>query len=84
MLAGPALRSHWLLASNPTDEKRASEHTYTLKSILDNPTEGATGKDFDLYFCRKLKIGDSVIDGGDKWPEIAEILKKSGRPVDKI
>jgi len=58
--------------------------TYTLKSILDNPTEGATGKDFDLYFCRKLKIGDSVIDGGDKWTEIAEILKKSGRPVDKI
>jgi hypothetical protein len=52
--------------------------------ILDNPTEGATGKEFDLYFCRKLKIGESVIDEGDKWPEIAEILKKSGRPVDKI
>jgi len=52
--------------------------------ILDNPTEGATEKDFDQYFCRKLKIGDSVIDGGDKWPELAEILKKIGRPVDKI
>jgi hypothetical protein len=58
--------------------------TYTLKSILDDPREGTSGMDFDLYFCRKLKIGDSVIDGGDKWPEIEEILRKDGRPVDKL
>jgi hypothetical protein len=58
--------------------------TYTFQSMLDDPNEGASGQDFDLYFCRKLKIGDSVIDGGDKWPQIAEILRKDGRPVDKI
>ena len=60
-----------------------------LRSMIDNPNEGRDKPmDFsfiDVYFARKLKIGDSVIDDGmSRWPEILNILKEEKVPVEQI
>ena len=62
---------------------------YALISMVDDPAEGLETKfdyyrNFEIYFSRKLKVGDSVIDNeSKKWPEIVGILKNDGVQVDE-
>jgi hypothetical protein len=73
------------LGSDFTDRMAA----YTLMSIVDNPAEGQETnfdamKNFNIYFYRKLKVGDSVIDNESKrWAEIVQILKADGSYTDE-
>jgi len=56
---------------------------YAARSAADNPLEG-DDPDMMVYFCRRIKIGEFVVDDGVKWPIILEILKKNGVPIEKI
>ena len=54
---------------------------FTIKSMLDNPEEGAN-TNFDIYFYRKLQQGDAVIDSDpERMSKIAEIIQKSSIDV---
>lgn len=51
---------------------------FTLKAIIDSPEEDAH-PDFDVYFYRKIKIADSVIDGNaEKMEDIKAVIEKNG------
>lgn len=56
---------------------------FTLKSILDNPEEGAD-PNFDVYFYRKIQVADSVINNNaEKMGEIKAIIERLGINVTK-
>jgi len=56
---------------------------YTLMSIGDTPDEDATSES-DIYFCRHLRIGESVRDhDASKWKEIVSILGQEQSGLDR-
>lgn len=45
---------------------------------------GLWDADLNLYFLRKLKIADSVVDNDlSKWTQIKAVLKENGFPLDR-
>jgi hypothetical protein len=57
--------------------------SYTLKALRDNP-EDQWNADFDTYFYKKIKTGDSVLDDrGTRMADITSIIENSGLSVTK-
>ena len=48
---------------------------YTFRAMMDYPSK--QGDNFQEYVLRNLKIGELVKDdNGERWPQIADILRK--------
>jgi hypothetical protein len=56
---------------------------FSLRLTADDPLDGMD-KDFGVYFARKLRLGDSVVDDGANWPIIVQICKNDGIKIENI